>query len=65
MLATKNLMDALAVELVSFGAHALVKVKVLALDAIFNTTLLSVQKAARDGNIGVRLESFEGFFKEV
>jgi hypothetical protein len=65
VLATKNLMDALAVELVSFSAHALVKVEILALDTIFNATLLSVQKAARNGNVGIRLESFEGFFKEV
>jgi hypothetical protein len=65
VLATKNLMDALAIKFISFSAHALVEMKVLAFDAILNPALLSVQKAARDGNIGVRLESFEGFFKEV
>ena len=53
MLATEDLMDALAVEFISISVHAFVEMDILALDTAFNAPLLSVEKAARDGDIGV------------
>lgn len=58
VLATEDLMDTLAVKLVAISAHALVEMNILAF-AIFRTPLLSVEKAARNGDIGVSFESFQ------
>jgi hypothetical protein len=65
VLATKNLMNTFAVEFITLSMHALVDVKVLALDAVFDASLLSVEKAARDSDVGVCFQSFERFFEEV
>ena len=46
VLAAEDLMDALAVDFVAFSVHALVDVEILALDAIFDAALLSVEKSA-------------------
>lgn len=59
VLAAKDLVDALAVELVTLGLHALGDVKILALDAIFDAALLAVEKTAWDSNVGVGFESLE------
>lgn len=51
--AAKDLVDALAVELVTLGLHTLGDVEILALDAIVDAALLAVEKTAWDSNVGI------------
>lgn len=55
----KDLVDALAEELIALGLHALGDVEILALDTILDAALLAVEKTARNGDVSVRLESLE------
>jgi hypothetical protein len=59
VLATENLMNTLAIEFITLSVHALVDVKILALDAVFDASLLSVEKTARDGDVSVGFKSFK------
>lgn len=57
--AAKDLVDALAEELIVLGLHTLGDVQILALDTVLNATLLAVEKTAGNGDVGVGLESLE------
>lgn len=59
VLAAKDLMHALAKELIAVSLDAFGDVQVLALDTIFDAALLAVEKTAWNGDVSVGLESLK------